>query len=174
MHKRENNVRSYTDWVSPQVRNCSGHLPWSSSWDSYGHCTRQAPFTHFTEEEAEALSWKGLSKGHLGRAEPRTEAPECPVTDGPYPGAKWASGCPCQPQTGAGHGHLPSTSTRIKLWAAVATDLQHPLRGVQVGEQKPGTVLWKTWRTGSSSYSQVFSGADFTSTTFLHGGVCSS
>ena len=34
------------------------------------------------------------------------------------------------------NGHLPSTSTRIKSCAAAAADLQHPLKGVQGGEQK--------------------------------------
>ena len=34
------------------------------------------------------------------------------------------------------HRHLPSTSTRIKSYAAVAADFQHALKGVQSGEQK--------------------------------------
>ena len=32
--------------------------------------------------------------------------------------------------------HLPSTSTRIKSCAAVAAGFQHPLKGVQGGEQE--------------------------------------
>ena len=36
--------------------------------------------------------------------------------------------------------HLPSTSTRIKSWAAAAAGFQHPLKGVQGGEQKWGTL----------------------------------
>ena len=42
----------------------------------------------------------------------------------------------CQLQIGTCHGHLPSTSTRIKSCAATAAVLQHPLTGVQGGEQK--------------------------------------
>ena len=36
--------------------------------------------------------------------------------------------------------HMPSTSTRIKLHATAAADLQYPLKGVQGGEQKWGTL----------------------------------
>ena len=32
------------------------------------------------------------------------------------------------------HGHLPSTSTRIKSWVAAATDLQYALKRVQDGD----------------------------------------
>ena len=32
--------------------------------------------------------------------------------------------------------HLPTTPTRIKSCAAAAADFQHPLKGVQGGEQK--------------------------------------
>ena len=38
----------------------------------------------------------------------------------------------CQPQIGT----CPSTSTRITSSAAAAADFQHPLKGVQGGEQK--------------------------------------
>ena len=46
----------------------------------------------------------------------------------------------CQLQIGTSHGHLPSTSTRIKSRAPAAADLQHPLKEVQSGEQKRGTL----------------------------------
>ena len=36
--------------------------------------------------------------------------------------------------------HLPSTSMRIKSCAAVAANFQHPLKGVQGGDQKWGTL----------------------------------
>ena len=42
----------------------------------------------------------------------------------------------CQLQIGTCHGHLPSASTGIKSCSAVAADLQHPLKGVQSGQQK--------------------------------------
>ena len=49
----------------------------------------------------------------------------------------WHSGpYQCQLQTGTCHGRLPSTSTRIKSGAAAAADLQHPLRGIQGGDQE--------------------------------------
>ena len=42
-----------------------------------------------------------------------------------------------------------STSTRIKLFAATAADLQHPLKGVQCGEKEWGICAQeKTGRTG--------------------------
>lgn len=41
-----------------------------------------------------------------------------------------------QLHTGACHGHVPSTSARVKLRAAVATDLQHPLKGAQGGDRE--------------------------------------
>ena len=149
MRREENNVRSYIAWVSPTGQNCSGHLPWTSLWDSYGHCARWVPFAHLTEKEAEALRWKGLGKGHLA-----------PVVDSPYSGAKWASGCPRQLQTGTGHGHVPSTPIRMKLWAAVATDPQQPLLcsvgEFRRGEQKPGALCsGKPGRTGSVQFSSV-------------------
>ena len=34
------------------------------------------------------------------------------------------------------HGHLPSTSARIRSCAAAVADLQYSLKGVQSGEQK--------------------------------------
>ena len=46
-----------------------------------------------------------------------------------------------QLQIGTRHRHLPSISTRIRLCTAVAADFQQPLKGVQGGEQKTGTVL---------------------------------
>ena len=36
--------------------------------------------------------------------------------------------------------HLPSISVRIKSWATAAADLQHPLKGVQGGDQERGTL----------------------------------
>jgi len=36
--------------------------------------------------------------------------------------------------------HLPFTSIRIKLQAAAAADLQHPLKGVQGGDQEGGPL----------------------------------
>ena len=53
----------------------------------------------------------------------------------------------CQLQIDTCHGHLPSTSTMIKSWAAVAPDLQHPPRRVQGGEQKWG----ESWQDRSSA-----------------------
>ena len=47
----------------------------------------------------------------------------------------------CPLQIGICHWHLPSTSITIKSCAVSAADLQHPLKGVQGGEQKWGTVL---------------------------------
>ena len=47
--------------------------------------------------------------------------------------------------------HLPSTSTRIKLWAAAAADLQHLLKGVQGGGQEWGTLC-----SGKKLAEQVF------------------
>ena len=39
---------------------------------------------------------------------------------------------------------LASSSTRIKSCAVAVVDFQHPLKGVQVGEQKKGTtVFWE-------------------------------
>ena len=47
--------------------------------------------------------------------------------------------------------------TRIKLGAAIAGDLQHPLKGVQGGDQEWGTLCFgKNWQN-RSSYSQIFS-----------------
>ena len=37
---------------------------------------------------------------------------------------------------GTCHGHLPSTSTKIKSGATAAANFQHPVKGVQDGEQK--------------------------------------
>ena len=42
----------------------------------------------------------------------------------------------CQLQIGTCHGHLPSTSTRIKSGATAAADPQHPLKGIQGGDQE--------------------------------------
>ena len=46
----------------------------------------------------------------------------------------------CQLQIGVCHGHLPSISMKIKLFAATPIEFQHPLKGVQCGEQKWGTL----------------------------------
>ena len=57
----------------------------------------------------------------------------------------------CQLQIGTRHGHLPSTSTRIRLCAAEAADFQQPLKGVQGGEQKTGTLCsGENWQDKSS------------------------
>ena len=43
--------------------------------------------------------------------------------------------------------HLPSASTRIKSWAATASDLQHPQEGVQGGGQEWGPLhSGKNWQ----------------------------
>ena len=52
-------------------------------------------------------------------------------------------------QIGTCHGHLPSTSTGIKLCAAA--DLQHSLVGVRGGEQKRGTLCSGKSRQDRSS-----------------------
>ena len=44
--------------------------------------------------------------------------------------------------------HLPSTSTRIKAWAATAAGFQRPLKGVQGGKKKALWALWIPCRTG--------------------------
>ena len=46
----------------------------------------------------------------------------------------------CQLQVGSCYGHLPSISTRIKSCTASAADVQHPLKEVEGGEQKRGTL----------------------------------
>ena len=46
-----------------------------------------------------------------------------------------------QPHIGTCHGSLPSTSTRIQSCAAVAADLQHPLKGVQGGEMRHSVLV---------------------------------
>jgi len=48
---------------------------------------------------------------------------------------------------GTCHGHLPSTSTRIRSSAAAATDLQYPLKGVHDAGMRH-SILWKTGGTG--------------------------
>ena len=48
---------------------------------------------------------------------------------------------------GTCHGHLPSTSTRIRSGAAAATDLQYPLKGVHDAGMRH-SILWKTGGTG--------------------------
>ena len=52
-------------------------------------------------------------------------------------GSLWISECAqnCKPQTGTCHGHLPSTLTRMKLCAATADDLQHPLKEFRMGSR---------------------------------------
>ena len=82
------------------------------------------------------------------------------------------------------NGHLPSTSTRIKSWAAAAADLQHPRKGAQDGDQEWGTLCsGKNWQNRPSD-SKIFSGDDFMSpmlaspriqksTKILPGDVCS-
>ena len=64
----------------------------------------------------------------------------------------------CKLQIGTCHGHLPSTSTGIKLCAAA--DLQHPLVGVQGGEQKRGILCSGKSGQDRSSDSYIFSEAD--------------
>ena len=47
--------------------------------------------------------------------------------------------------------HLTATSTRNKLSAAAAADIQYPLKGIYSGEQKWGTLCsWKNWKDRSS------------------------
>ena len=47
----------------------------------------------------------------------------------------------CQLQIATCHGHLPSTSTRIKSCVAAAADLQHLLKGVQGKDKEWGTLV---------------------------------
>ena len=61
----------------------------------------------------------------------------------------WAPNC--QLQIGTHHGHLPSTSIRIKSHAAATADFQHPLKGVQCRDQKWGTLCsGRNWQNRSS------------------------
>ena len=54
--------------------------------------------------------------------------------------------------------HLPCTSIRIKLWAAAAADLQHPLKGVQsVDPEWVNMCFGRNWLNRSSG-SWIFSG----------------
>jgi len=46
----------------------------------------------------------------------------------------------CQLPSGTCHGHLPSTSTKIKSCASAAAGVQHPLKGVQSLEKKWGIL----------------------------------
>ena len=62
-----------------------------------------------------------------------------------------------QLQIGTCHGHLPSTSTRIKSCAA---ELPHTLKGVRGGEQKLHTLCWEKHWQGRSSDSEIFSETD--------------
>ena len=62
----------------------------------------------------------------------------CPLESGPK--EKADHGRPCPLHTGTCHGCLPSTSTRTESGAAAAADFQHPLKAVQGGEQKRGTL----------------------------------
>ena len=52
----------------------------------------------------------------------------------------------CQSQVGTCHGCLPSTSTRIKLYAAAAADLQHSPEGVQGGVCAPRKLAGQVFR----------------------------
>ena len=53
----------------------------------------------------------------------------------------------CQLQIGTCHGYLSSASTRIKQCAVATAELQHPLKGVQGGEQKWSTLCsGKNWQ----------------------------
>ena len=69
---------------SPQVRNCSGHLPWTSSRDSYGHYTRLCPFDRRESrgpkvegaQQRSLAGGRGWGWGWWWFAEPWTEAPE--------------------------------------------------------------------------------------------------
>ena len=46
---------------------------------------------------------------------------------------------------------LSSTSAKIKSSAPAATDVQHPLKGVQDGDRELGhSVLWGNWQGRSS------------------------
>ena len=61
----------------------------------------------------------------------------------------------CQLQIGTCHGHLLSTSTRIKSNAAATVDSQHPLKGIEGGEvETRHSVLrkgrWGNWQNRAS------------------------
>ena len=56
--------------------------------------------------------------------------------------------CSYQLQIGICHGHLPSSSTRIKLCAAAAADFQYPRKGVQGGDQEWGTLCSGSGESG--------------------------
>ena len=51
--------------------------------------------------------------------------------------------------------HFPFGSTRIRSVATAAADLQHPLKAVQGGDQKWGTVLWE--KLAEQTFREVFS-----------------
>ena len=51
---------------------------------------------------------------------------------------------------------LPSSSTGIKSSAAVAADLQHPLKGVQGGAQKWGTLYSEGKKLARLVLRQIF------------------
>ena len=66
-----------------------------------------------------------------------------------------------------GNWHLTSASTKIKS-QPLQTDIQHPLRGVQVGDQKYGTLCSGTNWKNRPTDGQVFSGKDFYESKFLY------
>ena len=47
------------------------------------------------------------------------------------------------PEGASANCKLPSASARIRSMATVATDLQHPLKGIQGGDEEWGTLLWE-------------------------------
>ena len=61
----------------------------------------------------------------------------------------------CQLQIATCHGHLLSTSARIKSNAAATVDSQHPLKGIEGGEAETRhSVLrkgrWGNWQNRAS------------------------
>jgi len=62
----------------------------------------------------------------------------------------------CQPHIGTCCGSLPSTSTRIQSCAAVAADLQLPLKGVQGGEMRHSVLVGRGKRTSGLQIVRYF------------------
>ena len=63
---------------------------------------------------------------------------------------------------------LPAASTKIKSWPLQDADLQPPLKGVQGGDKKWGTLCSGKTQKNRPSDSQMFSGKDFYECKFLH------
>ena len=67
----------------------------------------------------------------------------------------------CDLQIGTCHGHLPSTSLRVKSHAAAAADLQHALKEFRV--ESKNVTLCPLEKVSGQVFRQIFSGADFIS-----------